>query len=99
MQYGFFVPAITFVSHPSIHRAFFTPQVHHGFYTDYHNTTMRPELTKALLALLAEKPSLPVYVIGHSMGAALAILCALDLRVSRRASILMCLEVESCPNK
>ncbi|GAQ82878.1 Triacylglycerol lipase [Klebsormidium nitens] len=56
--------------------------VHHGFYTDYHNTTMRPELTKALLSLLAEKPSLPVYVIGHSMGAALAILCALDLRVN-----------------
>jgi pimeloyl-ACP methyl ester carboxylesterase len=59
------------------------PQVHFGFYVDYHNTSMRPELTRALLSLLKEKPTLPVFVIGHSMGAALATLCSLDLRVSR----------------
>ncbi|KAH7298402.1 hypothetical protein KP509_25G041800 [Ceratopteris richardii] len=53
--------------------------VHRGFYTAYHNTTLRPRIVTTVLGILESINGLSVYVTGHSMGGALAAFCSLDL--------------------
>lgn len=57
-------------------------QVHHGFYSAYYNTTMRSEILKSIRWARKTYGNLPINVVGHSMGGALASFCALDLSVS-----------------
>jgi putative lipase involved disintegration of autophagic bodies len=56
-------------------------QVHHGFYTAYYNTTLRFEILKSIKWARKTYGKLPINVVGHSMGGALASFCALDLSV------------------
>ncbi|TKW02200.1 hypothetical protein SEVIR_8G230300v4 [Setaria viridis] len=55
--------------------------VHHGFYTAYYNTTLRHEILKSIQWARKTYGKLPINVVGHSMGGALASFCALDLSV------------------
>ena len=57
-------------------------QVHHGFYSAYYNTTVRHEILKSVQWAWKTYGKLPINVVGHSMGGALASFCALDLSVS-----------------
>lgn len=63
-------------------------QVHHGFYTAYYNTTMRHEILKSIKWARKTYGNLPINVVGHSMGGALASFCALDLSVSNVLGLL-----------
>jgi len=51
--------------------------VHYGFYTGY--MAVSTVVVNAVKAVRSKYPSLPVKVTGHSLGAAFATLCALDL--------------------
>ncbi|XVF28378.1 hypothetical protein REPUB_Repub15cG0024400 [Reevesia pubescens] len=53
--------------------------VHHGFYTAYHNTTIRPGILYAVKKAKEFYGDLDIMVTGHSMGGAMASFCALDL--------------------
>lgn len=53
--------------------------VHRGFYTAYHNTTLRPRVTAAVMRIQQEIYGLNIFVTGHSMGGAMAAFCSLDL--------------------
>ncbi|WZY75124.1 hypothetical protein YC2023_021508 [Brassica napus] len=58
--------------------------VHHGFYTAYHNTTVRPAVlgaVKRAKKFYGENIS-TIMVTGHSMGGAMAAFCGLDLVVN-----------------
>ncbi|XVF28388.1 hypothetical protein REPUB_Repub15cG0025400 [Reevesia pubescens] len=55
--------------------------VHHGFYTAYHNTTIRPGIVYAVKKAKEFYGDLDIMVTGHSMGGAMASFCALDLTV------------------
>ncbi|XP_044981220.1 lipase-like isoform X2 [Hordeum vulgare subsp. vulgare] len=55
--------------------------VHHGFYSAYYNTTLRHEILKSVQWAWKIYGRLPINVVGHSMGGALASFCALDLSV------------------
>lgn len=55
--------------------------VHHGFYSAYYNTTLRHEILKSVRWAWKTYGRLPINVVGHSMGGALASFCALDLSV------------------
>ncbi|XP_010666399.2 probable feruloyl esterase A isoform X2 [Beta vulgaris subsp. vulgaris] len=55
--------------------------VHHGFYYAYHNTTLRPGVVDAVKRAKKVFGELDLLVIGHSMGGAMAAICALDLTV------------------
>lgn len=57
-------------------------QVHIGFYSAYYNTTLRCEILKSVQWARKTYGRLPINVVGHSMGGALASFCALDLSVS-----------------
>jgi len=54
--------------------------VHSGFFYSYNLSTLQPNISEAGRALEAQYPGDPWYIIGHSMGAAMATVCALDLR-------------------
>ncbi|XP_018446510.1 probable feruloyl esterase A isoform X2 [Raphanus sativus] len=57
--------------------------VHHGFYSAYHNTTVRPAVLDAVKR--AKKfygENIKIMVTGHSMGGAMAAFCGLDLVVN-----------------
>ena len=56
-------------------------QVHHGFYSAYHNTTIRPGILNAVKRAKEIFGDLKIIVTGHSMGGAMAAFCALDLTV------------------
>lgn len=56
-------------------------QVHHGFYSAYHNTTVRPGILDAIDRAKELYGDLQIMVTGHSMGGAMASFCALDLVV------------------
>ncbi|XP_078440513.1 lipase-like isoform X2 [Wolffia australiana] len=57
--------------------------VHHGFYSAYHNTTLRPGVLKAVRrAKKMYGKNIGIMVTGHSMGGAMASFCALDLTVN-----------------
>ncbi|KAL0823723.1 hypothetical protein Bca101_047400 [Brassica carinata] len=54
--------------------------VHHGFYSAYHNTTVRPAVLGAVQrAKKSYGPNINIMVTGHSMGGAMATFCGLDL--------------------
>ncbi|TYJ17669.1 hypothetical protein E1A91_A09G068600v1 [Gossypium mustelinum] len=59
--------------------------VHHGFYTAYHNTTIRPGILYAVKKAKEFYGDLDIMVTGHSMGGAMASFCALDLKVNHEA--------------
>ncbi|TFJ83572.1 hypothetical protein NSK_004678 [Nannochloropsis salina CCMP1776] len=52
-------------------------KVHAGFLTTY--SALRPQLQPLVEALVRDHPQAPVWVTGHSLGAALAVLCMVDL--------------------
>lgn len=66
------------LSYPGVDNAL----VHWGFYASYHNTSLRDRVISAVQSARLENPNLGVAVTGHSLGAALACLCALDLTVN-----------------
>jgi hypothetical protein len=51
-----------------------------GFYVSYNNSMLEPNMTAAVRNMSAAHPGAPLYVIGHSMGAALATICAMDIK-------------------
>nr|XP_029124053.1 uncharacterized protein LOC105057718 isoform X3 [Elaeis guineensis] len=55
--------------------------VHHGFYSAYHNTTIRPGIISAVQRTRELYGDILIMVTGHSMGGAMASFCALDLTV------------------
>ncbi|KAL5995994.1 hypothetical protein ACLOJK_026067 [Asimina triloba] len=57
--------------------------VHHGFYSAYHNTTVRTGVLNAVQKAKNFFGDLPIIVTGHSMGGAMASFCALDLTVNQ----------------
>ncbi|CAH2072422.1 unnamed protein product [Thlaspi arvense] len=57
--------------------------VHHGFYSAYHNTTVRPAVLSAVQrAKISYGANINIIVTGHSMGGAMATFCGLDLVVN-----------------
>ena len=56
-------------------------QVHHGFYSSYHETTVRPGVLHAVKRAKELYGDINIMVTGHSMGGAMAAFCALDLAV------------------
>lgn len=56
--------------------------MHCGFYSAYHNTTLRPRVLLAVQRAKELYGDLGIMVTGHSMGGAMASFCALDLAVS-----------------
>jgi hypothetical protein len=64
--------------------------VHHGFYSAYHNTTVRPGILNAVKkAKEYYGGDLDIIVTGHSMGGAMASFCGLDLTVNHEAKNVM----------
>lgn len=56
--------------------------VHQGFYSAYHNTTLRPRVLEAVEKIQKRNNALSIMITGHSMGGAMASFCALDLTVN-----------------
>lgn len=54
--------------------------VHTGFVASYNQSTLRANLTEAMKSMQRWHPWAPLYVVGHSLGGALATLCALDMK-------------------
>ena len=46
----------------------------------YNASALAPNITQAVRELREEFPNAPLYVAGHSMGAAMAHICALDMK-------------------
>ncbi|KAJ8748918.1 hypothetical protein K2173_013353 [Erythroxylum novogranatense] len=59
--------------------------VHHGFYSAYHNTTVRPGVLNAIKRAKEYFGELDIMVTGHSMGGAMAAFCGIDLVVNHEA--------------
>lgn len=55
--------------------------MHHGFYSAYHNTSLRPAVLDAVAEAKKLYGDLKIMVTGHSMGGAMAAFCGLDLTV------------------
>lgn len=55
--------------------------MHHGFYSAYHNTSIRPAVLDAIAEANEIYGDLKIMVTGHSMGGAMAAFCGLDLIV------------------
>ncbi|KAK9837014.1 hypothetical protein WJX81_007212 [Elliptochloris bilobata] len=60
--------------------------VHTGFFVSYNNSSLEPNMTAAVRAMAARHPGAPLYAIGHSMGAAMATIAALDLKFKANLS-------------
>ena len=56
--------------------------VHAGFFISYNDSYLRPNVTDAVREMMTVHRGDPIYVVGHSMGAAVATLCALDLQLT-----------------
>ena len=56
-------------------------QVHRGFYTAYHNTTIRPAILDAVERAKKFYGDIEIIATGHSMGGSMASFCGLDLTV------------------
>ncbi|KMZ69273.1 Lipase [Zostera marina] len=57
--------------------------VHHGFYSAYHETTLRPGILDGIQkAKTSMGSNTGIIVTGHSMGGAMATFCALDLTIN-----------------
>ncbi|MCL7046311.1 hypothetical protein MKW94_008002, partial [Papaver nudicaule] len=54
-------------------------QVHQGFYSAYHNTTIRPCILNIVRRAKKLYEDIPIMVTGHSMAGDVAYFCALDL--------------------
>ncbi|URD75823.1 lipase precursor [Musa troglodytarum] len=61
--------------------------VHHGFYSAYHNTSLRHGILSAFQRTRELYGTLHIIVTGHSLGGALASFCALDLTVNHRVEL------------
>lgn len=59
-------------------------KVHSGFYSAYHNTTLRDGVVNGIKKTREAYGNIPIMVTGHSMGGAMASFCALDLVVNYR---------------
>ncbi|KAL5541803.1 hypothetical protein UlMin_009513 [Ulmus minor] len=59
--------------------------VHHGFYSAYHNTTIRSGILNAVKRAKEYYGDINTIVTGHSMGGAMASFCGLDLKVNCEA--------------
>lgn len=46
----------------------------------YNNSMLEPNITASVAKMAAEHPGAPLYAIGHSMGAALSTICAMDVK-------------------
>lgn len=46
----------------------------------YNNSMLEPNITASVRKMAAEHLGAPLYAIGHSMGAALATICAMDVK-------------------
>lgn len=57
-------------------------QVHRGFYTAYHNTTIRDAVLEAVERAKKFYGDIQIIATGHSMGGAMAAFCGLDLVVT-----------------
>lgn len=57
-----------------------------GFFVSYNNSSLEPNMTAAVRAMAARHPGVPLYAIGHSMGAAMATIAALDLKFKANLS-------------
>ncbi|KAL2244124.1 UNVERIFIED_CONTAM: Lipase [Sesamum indicum] len=57
-------------------------KVHHGFYSAYHNTSLKPGILNAVQEAKELYGDIQIMVTGHSMGGAMAAFCGLDLRLS-----------------
>ncbi|KAL5150929.1 Lipase [Glycine soja] len=57
--------------------------VHRGFYTAYHNTTIRPAILDAVERAKKFYGDIEIIATGHSMGGAMASFCGLDLTVNQ----------------
>ncbi|KAL0367687.1 UNVERIFIED_CONTAM: Lipase [Sesamum radiatum] len=57
-------------------------KVHHGFYSAYHNTSLRPGILSAVQEAKELYGDIKIMVTGHSMGGAMAAFCGLDLCLS-----------------
>jgi len=57
-------------------------KVHSGFYSAYHNTTLRDGVINGIRKTREAYGNIPIMVTGHSMGGAMASFCALDLIVN-----------------
>ena len=53
-----------------------------GFFISYNDSYLRPNVTDAVREMMTVHRGDPIYVVGHSMGAAVATLCALDLQLT-----------------
>ena len=54
--------------------------VHTGFYVSWNDSALAPNITAAAARLVAAHPGRPLYVAGHSLGAALATVAAVDVQ-------------------
>lgn len=51
-----------------------------GFFASYNQSSLAPNITAAVIDLQKSHPGRPLYIVGHSMGAAMATVCAVSLR-------------------
>lgn len=51
-----------------------------GFFVSYNSSALQPNVTESVGQLLEKYPNASLYIIGHSMGAAMAHVCILDLK-------------------
>ncbi|CAI9771045.1 unnamed protein product [Fraxinus pennsylvanica] len=63
------------IDYPGIDNA----MVHHGFYSAYYNTTLRPGVLNAVKKAINLYGNINIISTGHSMGGAMAGFCGLDL--------------------
>ncbi|GAX78569.1 hypothetical protein CEUSTIGMA_g6009.t1 [Chlamydomonas eustigma] len=56
-------------------------KVHAGFYNLWSKSDMASNITAAIQSVLVQHPDASLYVTGHSMGAALAQICAVDSKI------------------
>lgn len=59
--------------------------VHTGFYASWNSSALAPNVTIAAGNLVDKYPGRPLYVVGHSLGAALATVAAVDIRARLEA--------------
>ncbi|CAA3014605.1 lipase [Olea europaea var. sylvestris] len=66
------------IDYPGVDNA----MVHHGFYSAYYNTTLRPGVLNAVKEAMDSYGKINIIVTGHSMGGAMAGFCGLDLSLA-----------------
>ena len=59
--------------------------VHTGFYASWNSSALAPNITAAAGRLVERFPGRPLFVVGHSLGAALATVAAVDIRARLEA--------------